>query len=97
MTPSIVEDHHGSVFQDILVGKLRSPAYTRRKSVTRGCTRIEAPAMTDLDSPNFVVRIVSKKELRLVVVGVRGSDVLLTRSGYCRQDVFVGSWLKCTN
>jgi hypothetical protein len=94
LLPLNVGDHHGSVLQDVLVSKLGSLASTRHESVPRACTRIEAPAVTDLDSPDFVVRIVSKKELRFAVVDVRGSDVFLTKSGCRRQDVFVGS--SCT-
>ena len=67
LLPLTVGDHYGSVLQDILICKLRGLALTRQESVTRGCTRFEAPAVAHLDSPDLVFRIVSKKELRLAV------------------------------
>jgi hypothetical protein len=76
-------DHAGSVHQKMLIGQFRSLAVAPQQSDTGRSTGVEIPAVTDLDSPGFILEVVGEKELRLASEVVRSSDIFWTWLGYC--------------
>jgi hypothetical protein len=78
-----VMDHAGNVHQKMLIGQFRSLAVAPQQSDTGRSTGVEIPAVTDLDSPGFILEVVGEKELRLASEVVRSSDIFWTWLGYC--------------
>jgi hypothetical protein len=76
-----IGDHDSSVRQNFLVSQLRSTALADQMSETRSSTRIEAPAVSDLNSPEFSLGVVSEKELWFGLEVVGGSKIFLIQSG----------------